>query len=243
MYAGRYRVEAELGHGGMGRVLRARDLKLGRDVAIKVLARDAGDAKHRMRFEQEARAAGALNHPNIVAVHDIAEHDGEPFIVTELLEGETLRSVLSRGPLAPGEALELAQQLAAGLSAAHAKGIVHRDIKPENLFLTDDGRLKILDFGIAKLLEAQDGKQTVTGTVIGTPGYMSPEQIRGERADARSDVFAFGSVVHEMLTGTSPFERASTVETGYAIMHEPAARLPASTSPALARVVSRALQK
>jgi TolB-like protein/tetratricopeptide (TPR) repeat protein len=243
VYGGRYRIDAELGRGGMGRVLRARDLKLGRDVAVKVLARGAGEAKHRLRFEQEARAAGALNHPNIVAVHDIAEHDGTPFIVTELLEGETLRAVLLRGPLAPAEALELAQQLASGLAAAHAKGIVHRDIKPENLFLTDDGRLKILDFGIAKLLEADGGKQTITGTVMGTPGYMSPEQVRGEPADARSDVFAFGSVVHEMLTGAAPFDRGSAVETGYAIVHESAARLPSGTPPQLARVVGRALQK
>jgi serine/threonine-protein kinase len=244
LYAGRYRIEIEIGRGGMGRVLRARDLKLGRDVAIKVLARGAAtDEKHRLRFEQEARAAGALNHPNIVAVHDIAQHEGEPFIVTELLEGETLRAVLSRGPLAAAEALELAQQLASGLSAAHAKAIVHRDIKPENLFLTDDGRLKILDFGIAKLLESQDGRQTVTGTVMGTPGYMSPEQVRGEPADARSDVFAFGSVIHEMLTGATPFERGTAAETGYAIIHESAARLPATTPPQLACVVSRALQK
>ncbi len=242
VYAGRYQIEIELGRGGMGRVLRARDLKIGRLVAVKVLARAVHDEQHRLRFEQEARAAGALNHPNIVAVHDIAEHEGEPFIVSELLEGETLRTMLSRGPLAPPVALALAPQLAEGLAAAHAKGIVHRDIKPENLFVTHEGRLKILDFGIAKLAEKQ-GVQTDTGATMGTPGYMSPEQVRGQPADARSDVFAFGAVLHEMLTGQGPFNRETSAETGYAILHDPPPSLPASTPPPLARLVGRCLQK
>jgi eukaryotic-like serine/threonine-protein kinase len=243
IYAARYRIDAELGRGGMGRILRARDLRIGRDVALKVLAVGFQDEQHRMRFEQEARAAGGLNHPNIVAVHDIAEHDGQPFIVTELLEGETLRQVLARGPLTPAEAMEIAQQLADGLAAAHAKGIVHRDIKPENLFLTDQGRLKILDFGIAKLMEKQHAIHTDTGAVIGTPNYMSPEQVRGQPADARSDVFAFGAVVQEMLTGAAPFARGSTVETAYAIIHDLPPPLPSSIPEQLANVVRRALQK
>jgi serine/threonine protein kinase len=153
VFAGRYQASVELNRGGMGRILRARDLKLDREVALKLLVPGAHDEQQRLRFEQEARAAGSLNHPNILAVHDAGEQEGEPFIVTELLEGETLRSVLSRGPLAPARALELAIQLAEGLAAAHGAGILHRDIKPENLFLTRQGHLKILDFGIAKLLE------------------------------------------------------------------------------------------
>ena len=245
IYGGRYRIEEELGHGGMGRVIRARDLKLGRDVALKVLAPGKHDEQHRRRFEQEARAAGALNHPNILDVHDVGEHEGDPYIVTELLQGETLRAALSRGPLPPAEALELAAQLAGALAAAHARGIVHRDLKPENLFLTDEGRLKVLDFGIAKLLEgsAAEGLQTATGALIGTPAYMSPEQIAGGAADARSDVFAIGIVLHEMLSGRPPFGRGSTLETAYAIVHAPPPPLPASTPEVLARAVRRCLEK
>src|SRR5438067_1690194 len=164
VFARRYAVEEDLGRGGMGRVYRARDLKIDRAVAVKVLA--AGG--QRERFEQEARAAGALNHPNIVAVYDVGEHGGEPYIVTELLEGETLREVLENGPLAPDEVLDFGIQLAGGLAAAHRKGIVHRDLKPDNLFVTEDGRLKILDFGIARLADAAQVR-TDAGVVMGTP--------------------------------------------------------------------------
>jgi TolB-like protein/Flp pilus assembly protein TadD len=248
LYAGRYRVEEELGRGGMGRVVRARDLKLGRAVALKVLAPGRHDDQQRLRFEQEARAAGALDHPNILAVHDIGEHEGEPYIVTELLEGDTLRKRLSRGPLPPAEALELASQLASALAAAHAKGIVHRDLKPDNLFVTEEGRLKVFDFGIAKLLEGAGqggdaGVHTATGALIGTPAYMSPEQITGQGADARSDIFSSGIVLHEMLTGRAPFGRGSTMETAFAILNDPPPPLPASTPDLLARVVARCLEK
>jgi eukaryotic-like serine/threonine-protein kinase len=248
LYAGRYRVEAELGRGGMGRVVRAQDLKLGRAVALKVLAPGRHDPQQRLRFEQEARAAGALDHPNILAVHDIGEHEGEPYLVTELLEGETLRATLSRGALTPGQAQEIAAQLASALAAAHAKGIVHRDLKPDNLFLTREGRLKVLDFGIAKLLEApgQDagaGVHTATGALIGTPGYMSPEQITGQPADARSDIFSCGVVFHEMLSGRAPFVRPSTMETAFAILHDATPPLPPSTPDAFAKVVARCLEK
>jgi|SRR5467141_202620 len=232
--------------GGMGRVVRARDLKLGREVAIKLLNPGAHTERQRLRFEREARAAGALNHPNILAVHDIGEHGGEPFIVTELLEGETLRKRLSRGPLGPVRALALATQLADGLSAAHAAGIVHRDVKPENLFITKKGYLKILDFGITKLLEAAQapaGLHTDTGAVMGTPAYMSPEQVQGEDATPRSDVFAFGAVLHEMLSGKGPSERRSAVESAYAILHEAPGPLPASTPEPLARLIVRSLEK
>ena len=244
VYGGRYAVEAELGRGGMGRVLRARDLKLGRAIALKVLVPGKHDEQQQVRFEQEARAAGALDHPNIVAVHDVGGHGDEAYIVTELLEGETLRLVMKNGPLAPEKVLDLGTQLADGLAAAHRKGIIHRDLKPENLFLTEEGRLKILDFGIAKLLpEATDGParfSTDTGAVIGTPVYMSPEQIRGHSADARSDVFACGAILHEMLSGSPPFARTTTLETAYAILRDsPAAR----PNGPLSRIAGRCLEK
>src|SRR5438105_884037 len=240
---GRYAIEQELGRGGMGRVMRARDLKLGRTVAVKVLNAGGHHPRQRERFEQEARAAGALNHANIVAVHDVGEHDGEPYIVSELLEGDTLRARLRRGPLPPGEALDLGTQLASGVAAAHRQGIVHRDLKPENLFVTREGQLKILDFGIAKLMPGAEGvgrARPDTGTVIGTPEYMSPEQLRRRSADARSDVFACGAVLQEMLTGKPPFERGGSVETAYAILHDPPEALPDS---GLSRIVARCLEK
>src|SRR5207248_2050473 len=245
VYGGRYAVEAELGRGGMGRVLRARDLKLGRAIALKVLVPGKHDEQQQVRFEQEARAAGALDHPNIVAVHDVGGHGDEAYIVTELLEGETLRLVMKNGPLAPEKVLDLGTQLADGLAAAHRKGIVHRDLKPENLFLTEDGRLKILDFGIAKLLPetSQEGParfSTDTGAIIGTPAYMSPEQVRGRAADTRSDIFACGAVLHEMLSGSPPFGRAGTLETAYAILHDSPATLHGG---ALSRIIGRCLEK
>jgi TolB-like protein/Tfp pilus assembly protein PilF len=242
VYGDRYALEAEIGHGGMGTVFRARDLKLRRCVALKVLkAGAAPDPQRRERFEREALAAGALNHPNVLAVYDVGEHGGEPYLVSELLEGEALSAAIARGPLAPERVLDFALQLASGLAAAHQKGIVHRDLKPDNLFITGDGHLKILDFGIAKLIApANDGPHTETGAVLGTPAYMSPEQLRAEPADARSDVFACGAVLYEMLSGRAPFQRATTLETAYAILHDPPTILPASP---LTEVIARCLEK
>ena len=244
VYGGRYSVEQELGRDGTGRILRARDVKIGRAVAVKILAADKHDDQQRRRFEQEARAAGALNDPNIVAVYDVGEHEGEPYIVSELLEGETLGSTLQNGRLVTEEVVELAIQLASGLAAAHRKGIVHLDLKPENLFLTDDGRLKILDFGVAKLLSK--GSNEGTGRPgsdsggIATPAYISPEQVRGEPADARSDVFACGAVLYEMLSGKPAFARGNAVETGFAILNE----MPSPLSPGpLSPIVERCLAK
>src|SRR5215471_1262331 len=198
----------------MGEVYRAKDPRLGREVAIKVLpATFSQDADRLHRFEQEARAAGVLNHPNITAVHDIGSANGSPYIVTELLEGETLRARLSTGPIPVRKAIDYAVQIAKGLAAAHEKGIVHRDLKPENLFLTRDGRVKILDFGLAKAVQKTGGPgadsqgatltsaQTAAGVVMGTASYMAPEQVRGESVDARTDIFSFGAVLYEMLSG------------------------------------------
>jgi serine/threonine protein kinase len=230
-FGGRYVIERELGRGGMGRIFAAHDLRLDRKVAVKVLATAAQPDALR-RFEQEARAAGLLNHPNIVSVFDAGAHQGAPYIVSELLEGSTLRDRLSRGALSLAEALDLALQLARGLAAAHEKGVVHRDLKPENLFLLADGRLKILDFGIAKLIHAKEPlrpldsrlattpAQTETGTVMGTIGYMSPEQVRGEHADRRADIFSFGAILYELLTGQRAFEGEALVEVGYAILNQ-----------------------
>ena len=194
----------------MGVVYRARDPRLGRDVAIKLISETvATDASRMQRFEQEARAAGQLNHPNIVAVFDVGRHAGAPYIVSELLEGESLRSRLLGGALPPRRAIDYARQIAEGLAAAHERNIVHRDVKPDNLFITKDGRIKILDFGIAKLTRPGDDSarhtgfptETEAGLVVGTASYMSPEQVRGEAVDPRSDIFSFGAVLHEMLVG------------------------------------------
>jgi serine/threonine-protein kinase len=247
----RYRIDRELGRGGMGRVFAARDLKLGRDVALKVLS--AREDQNVRRFEQEARAAGALNHPNIVAVHDIGNHAGWQYIVSELLDGATLRTALAVGAIPLRKAVDYARQLARGLCAAHEKGIVHRDLKPENLFVTAGGVLKILDFGIAKLL-ASDRRAAVpddsappilteTGAILGTVEYMSPEQVRGRDVDHRSDIFSFGTIVHEMLTGRRPFQRATSVETGYAILHQEPEPLPPEVPAGLRHIVKRCLAK
>ena len=215
----RYVIDHELGRGGMGVVLLARDQKLGRNVALKVLPRGA-PADALIRFEQEARAAAALNHPNVLAVHDIGVSDGQPYIVSELLEGQTLRERLSKGALPRRDALDYAAQLARGLEAAHERGIVHRDLKPENLFITNEGRIKILDFGIAKLPRGETTTQTADGIVMGTVGYMSPEQVRGEAVDARSDIFSFGAILYEMLAGKPAFVRATAVDSCHAVVHE-----------------------
>ena len=219
---GAYKILALLGRGGMGVVYRARDERLRRDVAIKVLpASLTNDADRLRRFEQEAHATSALNHPNILTIYDIGAHKGAPFIVTELLEGEELRKQLESGALPVRRVLEYAQQITQGLAAAHEKGIVHRDLKPENLFVTRDGRVKILDFGLAKLRPPQPGivdtdaptqkRLTDPGVVMGTVGYMSPEQVRGQETDHRSDIFAFGVILYEMLSGRRAFRGASAI--------------------------------
>ena len=263
---GPYEVLAPLGAGGMGEVWRARDTRLNREVAIKVLPADfAKDADRLRRFEQEARATSALNHPNILTIYDIGaaspELGGAPYLVAELLAGEELRAVLRRGALPLPRALDYAQQTAAGLAAAHAKGIVHRDLKPENLFVTPDGFVKILDFGLAKLkpVEAElktdseaptQRKVTDPGTVMGTASYMSPEQARGQEVDARSDIFSLGVVLYEMLSGHAPFAGVNALDVIGAILNQEPAPLrqhapnSAEAAPAeLQRIVSKALRK
>ena len=228
---GRYEIRSKLGEGGMGEVYSARDERLSRDVAIKVLpAALSQDAERLQRFEQEAQAAGALNHPNILAVFDVGTNEGAPYIVAELMQGEELRDQLNGKGLPQRQAIDYAQQIAQGLAAAHEKGITHRDLKPENLFVTSDGRVKILDFGLAKLRPQRSNvvsseiatvKQiTDPGTVMGTVGYMSPEQVRGATIDHRSDIFSFGSILYEMLTGQRAFQRETVAETMTAILKE-----------------------
>jgi len=218
-----YRILEQIGAGGMGVVYRAHDEVLRRDVAVKVLPSSfATDPDRLHRFEQEARSAGALNHPNILAIYDLGEHEGSPYVVSELLEGKTLREQMGSRSLPVRKVVEYGIQIARGLSAAHEKRIVHRDLKPENIFVTSDGRVKILDFGIAKLLLPEevttDERETATqsrteaGAVLGTAGYMSPEQVRGERVDHRSDLFALGAVLYEMLSGRRAFGGATPAD-------------------------------
>ncbi len=254
---GPYEIDSLVGAGGMGEVYRARDPRLSRDVAIKVLpASETTDVDRRRRFEQEARAVGSLNHPNLLAVFDIGEHEGATYVVFELLEGATLREQLSAGPLPVKKAVDYAHQIASGLAAAHEKSIVHRDLKPENLFVTNRGRVKILDFGLAKLRPELDrearGTDTPTATaitdagmVLGTVGYMSPEQVQVRRVDHRSDIFSFGSVLYEMLSGRRAFHRDSAVETMNAILKEdpPEVSRDGSIPPTLERILGRCLEK
>ncbi len=261
---GAYQILSLIGAGGMGEVYRARDTRLGRDVAIKVIASGfSADADRLQRFEQEARAAATLNHPNILAVHDVGTHDGSPFIVSELLEGETLRERVAAGPLAVRKAIELGIQIVQALAAAHEKGIVHRDLKPENIFVNKDGRAKVLDFGLAKLTQpdragstGQDPAhvsgvpttpvQTQHGLVLGTLGYMAPEQVRGQTADHRADIFAFGAILYEMLSGRRAFHGETTADTMSAILKEDPPDLPVAERhipPALARIIDRCLEK
>jgi Tol biopolymer transport system component len=259
---GPYEIVAPIGAGGMGEVYRARDPRIGRDVAVKILPSAAsGEPERQRRFEKEARAAGALNHPNVLAVYDVGTHEGVPYIVSELLEGETLRARIGGSPLPTRKALDYAVQVARGLAAAHEKGIVHRDLKPDNLFVTKDGRVKILDFGLAKLgpegpldlgdpdldlsaMETATG--TLPGTLLGTLGYMSPEQVQGLPPDARSDIFAFGTVLFEMLMGRRAFKAPTAPETLTAILRvDPLETTGAEgpLPPGLERVLRHCLEK
>lgn len=254
---GPYEIVAPLGAGGMGEVYRAQDARLGREVAVKVLPASFSMDRDRLRrFELEARAAGILNHPNITAVYDVGQHDGSPYVVTELLEGETLRSHIAGGPLTPRRAIHYALQIAHGLAAAHEKSITHRDLKPDNLFVTRDGRVKILDFGLAKLTQPEGGGpqsnlptatvDTEPGVVMGTLGYMSPEQVRGKPAGARSDIFSFGAILYEMLSGRRAFHGDSAADTMSAILREDPPDLSATNrqiAPALDRIVRHCLEK
>ena len=252
---GPYVIVAPLGAGGMGEVYRARDGRLNRDVAVKVLPAAFAQSPDRLgRFEQEAKAAAALNHPNVMAVFDVSTEGDVPYVVSELLDGETLYAAVSRGPLPARRATELAVQIALGMAAAHQKGIVHRDLKPANIFITADGRAKILDFGLARMVDPRDGAGTETrhpsapvtspGAVMGTAGYMSPEQVRGEAVDHRTDIFAFGAVCYEMLSGRRAFIGDSDVETMSAILKQDPPDLPAGALPAhLERIVRRCHEK
>lgn len=250
-----YEIVSLLGKGGMGEVYRAKDARLDREVAIKVLpAAYSNDPERLHRFEQEARAAGRLNHPNVLTVYDVGLYQGAPYIVTELLEGHELRTLMREGAFPQRRALEHAHQIAKGLAAAHAKGIVHRDLKPENIFVTNDGLLKILDFGLAKLkkpvstrtADAPPGFTTEPGIVMGTASYMAPEQIRGRQIDGRADVFALGVILYEMLSGKAPFSGDSDVEILGAILTRNPPELgetSAAIPPVLASVVQRCLEK
>jgi TolB-like protein/Tfp pilus assembly protein PilF/tRNA A-37 threonylcarbamoyl transferase component Bud32 len=247
---GQYEILAPLGAGGMGEVYRARDSRLHREVAIKVLpAETMSDPAARRRFEQEARAIALLSHSNILAIHHFDAQDGISFAVTELLEGETLRDRLGRSTLPWTKAVPIAAAIADGLAAAHEKGIVHRDLKPANIFLTSGGQVKILDFGLARasspeVSESTTDLKTAPGTVMGTLGYMSPEQLRGETADATTDIFALGCIVYEMIAGRSPFVRSTATETMAAALRDEPAELAASVAPpALMRLIRRCLEK
>ena len=255
---GRYEIRSKIGEGGMGEVYRAYDEAMHREVAIKVLPAALSADKERLaRFEQEAQTAGSLNHPNILVIHQIETHEGAPYIVSELLEGETLRERTGGVALSQRKAIDYALQIANGLAAAHEKGIVHRDLKPENVFITKDGRVKILDFGLAKLTGSSDGSQSQTeiptrrvdtdpGVIMGTIGYMSPEQVRGKSADHRSDIFSFGAILYEMLSGRRAFRGESTADTISAILREDPPDLSTTNrgiNPALERVVNHCLEK
>src|SRR6202040_2297696 len=253
---GHYRVLEKIGSGAMGEVFRARDERLGRDVALKMIRPASSEnPDHLRRFELEARAAAALNHPNIVALYDVGFADGSPYIVCELLQGKTLRKRLAEGALPIRLATDYSLQIVQGLIAAHDRRIVHRDLKPENLFVTSDGRVKILDFGVAKLQPApeQSGRSvedlttvTKSGAVIGTVAYMSPEQLRGKAVDHRSDIFSVGAILYEMLTGRRAFRGETEVDTITAVLREdpPAINLEEAGIPvAFQQVIHHCLEK
>src|SRR5271168_3997202 len=253
---GPYQVEGRLGAGGMGQVYRARDTRLGREVAVKVITHDkADDPGLQARFEREARAASALNHPNIVSVFDVGEQDGTHYIVTELVHGESLRATISRGRVPRDKLKPIAMQIADALKAAHAAGIVHRDLKPENIMVTPDGRVKILDFGLARRIKPRvapmsEDDKTVTlatttqpGTVVGTAGYMSPEQICGEEVDHRSDIFSAGLVLYKMASGVKAFRGRTAIEVMSAVLKDEPPKLPSGGAAALNRVIQRCMEK
>jgi eukaryotic-like serine/threonine-protein kinase len=254
---GPYEIVSPIAAGGMGEVYRGRDTRLQREVAVKVLPRGvATDPERVRRFQLEARAAGVLNHPNVTALYDVGTHDGAPYVVSELLEGQTLRQRIDEGPIPPRKAFAYGMQIAHGLAAAHEKGIIHRDLKPENVFITHAGRVKILDFGLAKLTEidaeplepgtsATQGR-SAPGIVLGTAAYMSPEQVRGKPADARSDIFALGAILYEMLCGRRAFPGASVVDTMTAVLREDPPDLSLSSRAVpreMERIVERCLEK
>jgi eukaryotic-like serine/threonine-protein kinase len=250
---GPYKIEAPIGAGGMGEVFRATDTRLHRTVAIKILPRDqVADADRKKRFLQEARAASALNHPNIVTLYDIASDNGIDYLVMEYVSGKSLDKLITSKGLPPAEALNYAQQIANGLAAAHAAGIVHRDMKPGNVMVTAESQVKILDFGLAKLTEhaasaegetrTQESALTEAGTVMGTVAYMSPEQASARPLDHRTDIFSLGVMLYEMLAGTRPFRGKSQVETMHAIIHDPAPPI-SSVPPSLQEVLEKALGK
>jgi eukaryotic-like serine/threonine-protein kinase len=250
---GDYVVQSLLGVGGMGEVYRAVDARLRRDVAIKVLPNlVSSDSVRLLRFEQEAQATAALNHPNILAIYQMGIYEGVPYLVSELLQGETLREQIKRGRIAVRKAIDYGVQIARGLAAAHEKGIAHRDLKPENLFVTKDGRIKILDFGLAKLSQSGAGSGQSAGVktepvmVMGTVGYMAPEQVRGKTADHRTDIFAFGTILYEMLTGQRAFQKPTSAEVMNATLNvePPCVSLLVPNIPlALQRIVQRCLEK
>jgi len=249
---GRYEVDGLIASGGMGDVYRARDTRLHRTVALKVLATSVlSDPERLTRFTQEARTTALINHPNIVAVYDVGSEAGLPFVVSELLRGETLRARLKGGALPVRVAVSHAAEIAQGLIAAHHLGVVHRDLKPENVFVTEDEHLKILDFGLAKCrnetlgLPDDGSKSTQPGTILGTVGYMSPEQVRGGTIDERADIFSLGVMLYEMIAGQAPFERETPIETLYAILkNEPAALAPREElTEDLAHVIRHCLEK
>ncbi len=247
-----YRILEKLGAGGMGEVYLAEDTSLGRRVALKILPDEhTQDPERLARFKQEAKAASALNHPNILTIHEVGVADGHHFIATEFVEGQTLAPCsASRGRLQTGEALDVAAQVASALAAAHGAGIVHRDIKPENIMLRNDGYVKVLDFGLAKLTEsAVSGSaetagltesfqaRTEAGTVLGTAQYMSPEQASGRKVDARSDIFSLGSVLYEMVSGQRAFQRGTVMETVAAIINREPEPLPDRTPPEVSKLI------